>query len=162
MLEPPGTSNRPCSSATTACFVSPAVRPMWTWAVVSNAINPAFSPPHVPSIGPWKRGPPISQSRTRISVRPARTSLFMSVPPYRLPLHPAPRHKQLLHQVRCAPPRRLCREIDHEPVSEHGRGDRAEIVLVRHGPAVARRPRFGPEDQILARPRPRAPRHEPL
>src|SRR2546427_10220619 len=86
-----------------------------------------------------------SQSRTRISARPASTTLFMRVPPYRLPLPPAPRHKQLPHEVRRAPPRRLCREIDHEPVSEHGRGDRAEIVLVRHGPAVERRPRFGPE-----------------
>src|SRR5438552_87933 len=42
---------------------------MWTWAVVSNAISPAFSPPQVPSIGPWKRGPPMLQSRTRIRGR---------------------------------------------------------------------------------------------
>src|SRR2546426_7049309 len=111
---------------------------MWTWAVVSNAIKPAFSPPHVPSIGPWKRGPPISQSRTRIRARLARTTLFMRVPPYRLPLHPTPRHKQLAHEVWCAPPRRLRREIDHESVREHGGRHRPQIVLVRHRPAVQR------------------------
>src|SRR6266704_4272454 len=135
---------------------------MWTWAVVSNAIRPAFSPPHVPWIGPWKRGPPISQLRTRIRARPARTTLFMAVPPYRLPLHPAPRHKQLLHEVRRAPPRRLRREIDHQPVREYRGGHRPEIVFIRHGPAVQRRPRLGPEDQVLGRARPRPPRHELL
>src|SRR6266566_6925619 len=130
---------------------------MWTWAVVSNAINPAFWPPHVPWIGPWNRGPARLQSRTRTRARLARTTLFMGVPPYRLPLHPASRHQQLLHQVRRAPARRLRGEIDHQPVREHRRRHRPEIVLIRHRPAVERRPRLGPEDQILGRPRPRPP-----
>src|SRR5436190_21660987 len=133
---------------------------MWTWAVVSNAISPAFLPPHVPWIGPWKRGPPILQSRTKTKARPARMTLFMGVPPYRLPLDPAPRHQQLLHQVGRAPARRLRREIDHQPVREHRRRHRSEIVLVRHGPAVERRPRLSPENQILRRPRARPPRHK--
>src|SRR5207247_3208113 len=135
---------------------------MWTWAVVSNAISPAFSPPHVPSIGPRKRGPPISQSRARITTRPARTTLFIGVALYPLPLYPTPRHKQLLHHVRRAPPRRLRREIDHEPVREHGGRHGSEIVLVRHGPPVERRARLGTEDQVLGRPRARTPRHELL
>src|SRR5437016_9994503 len=136
MLKSPGTSKRPWSSVTIACLVSPAVQPIWTWSVVSNAINPAFSPPQVPLIGHWTRGPPMSQVRSAIRVRLASTTLLMKVPPYPLPLQPGLRHKQLLDQVGRAPPRRLRREIDHEPVREHRRGHGAEIVLVRHAPAA--------------------------
>src|SRR2546429_8124780 len=162
MLKSPGTSTCPASSATTPCLVSPAVQPIWTWSVVSNAINPAFSQPQVPLVGPWTRGPPMSQVRSAIRATLARTTLLIGAPPYPLPLQPGLRHKQLLDQVGRAPPRRLRREIDHEPVREHRRGHGAEIVLVRHGPTVQRRARLGAEDQVLRRARARPPRPELL
>src|SRR5881392_1381728 len=99
-----------------------------TWGGDNAGLMAFDTTAHVPLICPWKRGPPISQSRTRIRARPASTTLFMRVPPYRLPLHPAPRHKQLAHEVRRAPPSRLGREIDHQPVREYRGGHRPQIV----------------------------------
>src|SRR5690242_12310726 len=142
-----------------ACLVSPALQPMWTWAVVSNAMRPALSPPQVPWIGPGEGGPPMSQVRSAIRARLANTTLLMRLPPYPLPLEPRLRHKQLLHQVGRAAPRRLGREIDHQPVRQHGGRHRAEIVLVRHGPPIERGPRLGAEDQVLRGARARPPRH---
>src|SRR2546428_13066286 len=48
----PGTSNRPAASSTIAWCTSPKVQPRCTWALVTSAMRPALSQPHLPVITP--------------------------------------------------------------------------------------------------------------
>src|SRR3989454_11413624 len=127
----PGTSNRPGASSTIAWCPSPKVQPRCTWALVSSAMRPALSPPHVPVITlPAGRVParagwngsgadPLhatSAASARLSDIPTLIDATSSAPPLLLLRSPPPLRQQLLHDVRRRPPRRLRRQVDHQAV----------------------------------------------